>query len=54
MADTVAVVLQGEIAMARGQKETSIPGSVVRDMDINQDREGGEEVEAMEISTETP
>jgi len=50
----VAVVLEGENTTVQGQKETSIPGLVVRDMDINQDREREEEVEAMETSTETP
>jgi len=48
------VVLQGENTTVQGQKETSIPGSVVRDTDINQDREVEEEVESMETSTETP
>lgn len=49
----MAVVLQGESTTVQGLKETSIPGSVVRDMDINRDREGEEEVEAMETSIET-
>jgi len=49
----VAVVHQGEITTVQGQKEISIPGSVVRDTDINQDREVEEEVESMETGTQT-
>jgi len=50
----VEVVLQGESTTVKGQKEISTPGSAVRDMVINQDREGEEEVVVMETSTDNP